>query len=325
MPDDKLFAAAQADGLKTPEQIQTEARRLLATPAGRTQVGEFFAGWLDLRAVDRVQRDTKQFPNWDSQLPPLFEAEARAFATTVVFDGAGDFKTLLTAPYTYGDPSLAAYYGGTAGKATNGIARIDLPPTQRAGILTQAAFLTTRAKEIQTDPVQRGKFVRERIFCQGLPPPPQNVVITAPVITPNSTTRQRFIQHEAEPACAGCHTLIDPIGLVFENFDAIGQWRDKEQGIAIDVSGDLTSTDVTGPLNGVVEMAGKIAQSPEAASCFARQWFRFAFGRADSAADDARIATITTSFREMDEKVQDLLVTLTTTPDFRFLAQGTMP
>ena len=323
MPDDALLATAQTDGLATVDGIAAAAKRILATPAARTRVAEFFAGWLDLRAVDRLQRDAAQFPKWDSRLPALFASESKTFATTVVFDGAGDLSTLLTAPFTYGDPSLATYYGGTVSSMQNGVARIELPPSQRAGLLTQAAFLATHSKEIATDPVSRGKFVRERLFCQGLPPPPADIVIAAPQITPGTTTRERFKQHESEPLCAGCHRLIDPVGLVFENFDAIGQWREQEQGQPIDVSGDLTSTDVAGAIVGVVPMTAKLAQSQQVQSCFVRQWFRFAFGRAESDSDDPRINTIVGGFASTKGKVQDLLVALTTTPDFRYLAAET--
>jgi hypothetical protein len=325
MPDDQLLAAAEADGLQTPEDIASQAERLLATSEARAQVAEFFAGWLSLRAVERLQRDTAQFPAWSSTLPALLEHETRAFATKVVFDGTGDLRTLLTAPFTYGDPSLAAYYGGTAGELEDGVARIELPANQRAGLLTHASFLATHSKEIQTDPVARGKFVRERILCQGIDPPPPGLVVSAPTITPGTTARQRFAEHEANPACAGCHAIIDPVGLPFENYDPIGQWRDTELGQMIDASGDLTDTDVEGPYNGVVEMAGKLAQSSVVSECFVRQWFRFAFGRAESVADDPRIATIASGFTGSNQQVRALLVALTQTPDFRYLATETAP
>jgi hypothetical protein len=325
MPDAELFAAAEADGLKTPEGIAEQAQRLLGNSGARAQVAEFFSGWLNLFAVPRLQRSTADFPAWSSTLPDLFAAETRTFATTVVFDGAGDFRTLLTAPYTYGDPSLAAYYGGTAGPPTAGIARIELPPERRSGFLTQAAFLAVLAKADQTDPVQRGKFVRERMLCQGLDPPDPNLMVMAPEITPNTTARQRFTEHESEPLCAGCHILIDPIGLAFENYDAIGQWRDMELGQLIDASGNLTETDVEGPFIGVVEMAQKLAQSQVASECFVRQWFRFAFGRAESDSDGARIATIAVGFNAANGKIRDLLLQLTQTPDFRYLPLETTP
>jgi hypothetical protein len=325
MPDDALLAAAEADHLTTVEGIATEARRLLATPAARRQVAEFFSGWLNLRAVERLQRDPAQFPGWSSTLPSLLAQETRTFATQVIFDGAGDLKTLLTAPFTYGDPALASFYGGQAGPVTNGVARIELPASQRAGLLTQASFLATHAKEIQTDPVARGKFIRERVLCQGIAPPPPELMVKAPTITPGTTTRQRFKEHEAEPVCAACHTLLDPVGLAFEHYDAAGVWRDQEQGLAIDASGDLTSTDVSGPLNGVVEMSAKLAQSQLVAECFVRNWFRFTFGRGESDDEAARMTTLSREFDMQQRHVLDLLVTMTASPDFRFLKPQVMP
>jgi hypothetical protein len=323
MPDDALFGAAATNALQTPEGITAEAKRLLATPAAREQVADFFSGWLNLRAVERLERDPAHFPGWSSTLPPLLMQETRAFATQVIFDGAGDLKTLLTAPYTYGDPALASLYGGTAGPTQNGVARIELPPTQRAGLFTQISFLASHAKEIQTDPVARGKFVRERLLCQGIPAPPPNLMITAPELTPGTTTRQRFIEHEAQPVCASCHTLIDPVGLAFENYDAAGLWRDQEQGQPIDASGDLTSTDVSGAFSGVVAMASNLARSDMATECFVRNWFRFTFGRGEGDDEAARMATITNELRAADGKVTELLVALTKTPDFRYLAPQT--
>jgi hypothetical protein len=325
MPDDALFAAAEADALSTPEGVAAQAERLLGVGTARTQVAEFFAGWLDLRTLPRLQRETSEFPAWDDSLPQLFGDETRAFATSVVFDTTGDLRTLLTAPFTYGDPTLAGYYGGTAGPVQNGVARIELPPGRRAGLLTHASFLAAHSKEIQTDPVSRGKFVRERILCQGVDPPPPELMVKAPTLTPGTTARQRFTEHEADPVCAGCHVLIDPIGLAFENYDAIGQWRDMEQGQVIDASGNLTETDVEGPFNGVVEMTAKLAESRVVSECFVRQWFRFTFGRGESVADDPRIATITNGFDGTSGQVRALLVALTQTPDFRYLAQVSTP
>jgi hypothetical protein len=146
MPDDELFQVAEAGALSTPEQIAAQAERLLSTAAARAQVADFFSGWLDLRAVARLERDAEQFPSWNSTLPDMLLEETRTFATSVVFDGAGDLRTLLTAPFTCGDPSLAGYYGGTAGVVQAGIARIELPAAQRAGLLTHASFLATHSK-----------------------------------------------------------------------------------------------------------------------------------------------------------------------------------
>lgn len=324
MPDAQLMAAAEADELSTPAQVEVQARRLLATDAAREQVADFFSGWLNLRALERLERDEEQFPSWDTRLPLLFHDETRTFATRVVFDG-GNLSTLLTASFTYGDRSLAAFYGGALGAADGDVARIELPAAQRAGLLTQASFLATHAKEIQTDPVARGKFVRERLLCQGVPAPPPDLVISPPEITPGSTTRQRFAQHEADPGCAGCHMLIDPIGLAFEHYDAVGQWRDQEQGVDIDASGELTASDVPGVYDGVVQMAAKLAESEMVAECFVRYWFRYALGRGESDDESTRMKTITQTFESQEQRVQELLIALTLTPDFLYLAKEGSP
>lgn len=324
-PDDELLEAAERDELKIASQVEAQARRLLSSEAAREQVADFFSGWLNLRALERLERDQTQFPDWDSQLPAMFHDETRAFATHVVFEGDGDLATLLTAPFTYGDSTLASYYAGVAGPSDGGWTRIDLPEAQRAGLLTQASFLATHAKEIQTDPVARGKFVRERILCQGVPAPPADLVISPPEITPGSTTRERFAQHEAEPSCAACHTLIDPIGLAFEHYDAIGKWRDREDGADIDARGELTQSDVTGGYDGVVEMAAKLAQSEMVSECFVRYWFRFAFGRGEGDSETPRMQTIAATFETNERRVRELLIALTQTPDFLYLAKDVQP
>src|SRR5690606_28192980 len=107
---------------------------------------------------------------------------------------------------------------------TPGFSRVELDPTRRAGVLTHIGVMASLAKADQTDPVHRGKFVREGLLCQGVPPPPPDANVVAPVVTPDATTRERFSQHRADPACAGCHMLMDPIGLGFEHYDALGQW-----------------------------------------------------------------------------------------------------
>jgi hypothetical protein len=318
MPDDVLLAAAEAGELSTPEGIAAQAERLLAAPVARAQVTEFFSGWLNLFAVLRLQREAEQFPAWNTTLPQLFSDETRAFASKVVFDGAGDLATLLTASYTYGDPSLAAYYGGTAGPMEGGLARIELPPDRRAGLLTQASFLATHSKEIQTDP-SRAASSCESACCARASIPAARCRDHPPTITPGTTARDRFAEHEANPICAGCHVLIDPVGLAFENYDPIGQWRDTELGKSIDASGDLTDTDVEGPFVGVVEMAenSRKARSCRNASCAngsaspSGAWSR----RRRSAHRHDR-----GGFAGANGQVRSLLVALTQTPDFRYLA-----
>src|SRR5262249_33669546 len=151
---------------------------------------------------------------------------------------------------------------------------VDLDPTQRAGLLTQPSVLAVTAHADQTSPVRRGKFVRERLLCEPISPPPPHVKALPPMGDPNSPTRQRFTQHDTDPFCASCHHLLDPIGFGFEHYDPMGRWRDKDQGLPVDASGMVTdSKDVNGAFDGAVALAKKLAESEEVRACVVTQWF----------------------------------------------------
>jgi hypothetical protein len=177
--------------------------------------------------------------------------------------------------------------------------------------------MASLAKSNQTDPVHRGKFVRERLLCGTVPPPPVNANITPPAVRADATTRQRFTQHRADPACAACHTLMDPIGLGFEHYDAVGQWRDTENNLPIDATGDITGSDVSGPFDGAVQLSQKLAQSQQVKDCLVKTWFRFAHGRAVTEADNANLAILSASFAQSQFRIQDLMVAITQTHAFR--------
>ncbi|HEY2902647.1 MAG TPA: DUF1592 domain-containing protein [Polyangia bacterium] len=315
MPDDALFTAAAADQLATPDQIAAQARRLLSGTSGPVtdRIAQFFTEWLHLVNVASLQKDMKAFPTFTATLGPAMLQETQSFVTHTIFGGPGDLGTLLTAPYTYATPEIAALYG-TAAPAADG--KLMLDPKQRAGLLTQPALMATFAKADSTDPVHRGKFIFEDLLCGSVPPPPSNVNITPPVITPNTTARQRFAQHDSVAACAACHIFMDPIGLAFENYDGMGRWRDTEGGQAIDVSGKLTGTDVDGPFVGAVQLAQKLASSAQVSACAVRELFRFGFGRFETAEDAPTLSQLASGFGADRQKVVDLMVAMTQVPAF---------
>jgi hypothetical protein len=315
MPDSALFAAAQQDALRTSQQVSAQAQRLVSTPgtAAPDRFAQFFTEWLHLINIDTVQKDVVAFPSFTPSLGPLLRQETETFVKRTLFGGPGDLVTLLTAPYTYAPPEVVQLYGAPPAAADG---RVTLNPKQRAGLLTQPAFLATFAKASSTDPVRRGKFIWEGLFCGAVPPPPANLVITAPMIPPGTTTRQAFEAHRASPACAACHRVMDPIGLTLENFDALGRWRDTENGVPIDVSGKLAGTDVDGPFVGPVELAQKLAASQGVANCVVRQFFRFGFGRYDTADDAPTTDSLTGQFRTGKENMLDLAVSMTQVPAF---------
>src|SRR6185369_597035 len=140
------------------------------------------------------------------------------------------------------------------GPAGDAFERVELDPHQRAGFLTQGAFLATHAKPNQTSPVHRGKFVREQLLCTVPPPPPANLQIKPPSLNPLLSTRERFAEHAQNSFCASCHKLMDPIGLGFESFDGVGRFRTTEYDIPIDDSGELIGTDVDGTFTGAAAL-----------------------------------------------------------------------
>jgi hypothetical protein len=316
LPDSPLFAEAEKGALTTPEQVATQAHRLLALPRARDRIGLFFTEWLKLRNVDTMQKDATLYPNYNLALGPLMRQQVQLFATSVVLDQAGTETDLLTAPYTFMSPELAPLYGVPAPTAP-GFTRVDLDPTRRAGLLTQVGVMATLAHENQTDPVHRGKFVRERLLCESVPPPPVNANITPPVVNATATTRERFAQHRTDPACAACHSLMDPIGLGFEHYDAIGVWRDTDNGFPVDATGQINGSDVSGPFDGAIELSKKLANSQQVKDCFVQTWFSFAHGRSITQADLGNLAVLSQAFAAHSFQISELLVAMTQTTSFR--------
>jgi hypothetical protein len=167
--------------------------------------------------------------------------------------------------------------------------------------------------------VHRGLAVRKNLLCTDLPDPPMNVDNTPPEPDPNATTRQRFEQHRADASCAGCHQLLDPIGVGFEQYDPIGRFRSTENGSAIDASGELVSAGATsGTFVGAVELAKRLSTSPEVRDCVKKQWFRFSLGRYEGAEDACTLQSLAQEFAASDFDVKTLLLALVTSDAFRY-------
>ncbi|MEM7158547.1 MAG: DUF1592 domain-containing protein [Myxococcota bacterium] len=322
-PDRILIDAADADELRTPEQLEQQARRLLRAPRAREAVRNFHRQWLELEKVTEVLagigKDTEMFPDYDPDILPLLQQETEGFFEFAVFDADATLDTLFTAPFTIVNQPLAEFYGFDAPGATEEqFVRVELDPARYSGFLTQAGLLALYAKPNRTSPVHRGKFVRERLLCQ-IPPPPPDVVPEAPDVDISQTTRQQLEQHKTDPLCSSCHQMLDPLGLGFEHFDAMGRWRDDENGLPIDASGEfIATTDIDGAFNGVVEFGAAMGGSQQVRDCVTTQWFRFAHGRGETDADDESLALVREAFARSEFRIQELLVALTQTHAFRY-------
>jgi hypothetical protein len=313
MPDDALFAAAAAGALDTPEGLEKEARRLVADPRADAVIARFVEAWLEIDRLATIPKDAATYPGFDDGVRAAMREETRRFVTHVVREGTGALPELFTAEYTFASADLAKLYAlpAPAGADASGFGEVDLGGTARAGLLTQGSVLATHARPNSSSPIHRGKLVRERLFCQTMPPPPPGLNVEPPPLDPSLTTRERYAVHATKQPCKSCHTLIDPIGFGFERFDGIGRYREKENGKEIDASGEISSTPGTnGTFDGVRDLGQKLAESDDVKACFARQWVRFAYGVKDEGDMECTAAKAGAEFAQGDLRVDELLVSL---------------
>jgi hypothetical protein len=319
-PDDTLLSAAAEGRLSTPEDVEREARRLLADAKAQRGLWHFYVQWLELTELGHIEKDRRLLTYWDADVRASLEGETRRFLEAVLWQDDARWETLLTAPYTFVNARLADFYDlpfAYRRADSEELVRVELSPeSQRAGLLTHGSILSTQAKSNQTDPIRRGKFIREQFFCTSPPPPPPNLVVTAPSLDPRQTTRERFAQHRADPACSGCHRLLDATGFVFEHFDASGRYRATENGLPIDATGYLADTDIEGEIDGIPELADRLAASTQVHSCFIRQWFRYTFGRAETDSDRCTLNLLEQRFAESDGNLLELVIQFTQTDPF---------
>ncbi|HVZ73514.1 MAG TPA: DUF1592 domain-containing protein [Polyangia bacterium] len=316
MPDATLFAAADAGQLETQAQIEAQARRLLADPKASRLV-EYFDEWLELDAMQEMTRDATIYPNLDPQLPSLMEQETNAFVSDLLKSPTGSFDQLLTAPYTFANAELAKHYG-LQGPTTASFVRV--PTTGRSGILTQGMMIA-HDKATRTSIVRRGEKIRTGVLCQNVPAPPPNVDISALEKTgTNLSQRQRLEQHRQQASCNSCHQLMDPLGVVFEGFDAVGRPRTvDEMGDAVDTHSTITLTqDANGDVADPVALGQLLAKSDQVRGCYVTNSFRFFYGREVEAPDACSMARLLVDFKGTSFNLTELLVSLTRTDAFLY-------
>jgi hypothetical protein len=321
-PDETLLDLAEAGGLETKEQVLSQAMSMLSDSRAHDVVRYFTNTLYGIGGLDGLVRNADAFPTYDSSLGPLFRQETERFIDDVVWEGAGDFATLWNASYTFVNGPLAAFYG-LPGVTGDDFQRVERDATKRLGLLTHASILASTTPGSRNNPVVRGKFIFEELFCQDVPSPPPGLNVTEPAPDPTRTTRERFIAHRESDACSGCHAMLDPIGFGLENFDGVGLWRDTENGKPIDASGEIPDVDVAGPFNGPVELAQKIAQSQDAQRCFVNKWLAFAYGRVPGDGDACTRVELENNFRDSGGNVKALLLAATQADAFLYLPAPT--
>jgi hypothetical protein len=292
IPDATLTQAAASGALATPAQITAQMNRMLQDPRGQGRLRGFLEAMIELSGLPAAVKDASIYPAWSGTLPASMQGQAQAFFDDVLNRQGGTISALLTSPTVFFNGDLAGYYGATA--TGNSFQSLTLPAGKASGLLTLPAFLTLMAKADQPWPIYRGKFVRELLLCQELPSPPPNVPMP-PAVEAGVSVRERLSEHETNPACSGCHTMMDPIGFGFGNYDGVGHVQTLDGNQPIDVSGAIEGsykTDIDGPFNGVADLASKLAGSTQVRQCFERQWFRYAMSRYEQDADNCSMKGI---------------------------------
>jgi hypothetical protein len=296
-PDEELFAAAGSNTLFDPKVREEQALRMLKEPKARESVVRFYRELLDLDILDALAPLPASYPEWTETLRTEISAETDRFVEATVFEQDGSPKDLLTSRWVEAGPELSTLYGIAGGH--------NELPAERAGLLTRAGFLASKSHAVQPSPVFRGLTVLDRFICRDIAPPPPDIPDVATDVE-TVTNRERYAAHTADPACAGCHGQIDPIGFSLENFDAIGGFRTHDNGQAV----DATATVFEQSINGGAELSTVLANSDEVAQCGLTQWIRFARGHSLNTEERCARSIIMTHFSEGNGTVKDLLIAI---------------
>ncbi len=337
MPDDKLFDLAEAGKLATSEQVDAKTREMLQDPRARKSMEEFLGQWLRFDRVLNTIRDRRQYRDFNPELAAAMTEETKRLFGDLVWND-GNFMDFLTADYGFISTDLASIY--KLPEPESEFARVAFPDDSgRGGIFGQAMFLTVTSKPSDTSPTERGLYVREHFLCQEVPPPPPGLNASLPPVTDDKpmTNRERLSIHLNSETCASCHRLIDPIGFGFENYDAIGRFRDKHyltiyptrdekmKGIKKEETKYELPIDATASVTGIADsefstpkgLGEVLADEPSCQKCIVRQVFRYALGREETPDDRATIEKLYADFRGSQFRFRELIISLVTSEVFR--------
>lgn len=316
-PDQALLDLAAQGGLDTAQQVGAKAREMLDDPRARDVISSFHRDWLQLYALDGQTRDRTLYPEFDAALIAAMRGEVDRFANAVIFEAEGTFDALMTSNRGFTNQLLDPVYGLSSGSSgPNDWRELPLDVSKRGGLLTRAAFLAAQSYSAASSPIARGVFVLREVLCQELEMPPGLMIDGLPEST-GETVAERLASHRSQALCASCHDKIDPIGFAFENYDAIGRWRDQySSGHPIVPGGTvpLLGGSFTTPL----EMVGLISNLETARSCYATSWFRYAFGRVETRADQCAVRALQERFDQSNGDIKDLIVGITESDAFLY-------
>jgi hypothetical protein len=321
LPDAALTAAADSGALANVAEVKTQAQRLLALPRSQANLVKMHEQWLGIDSINALAKSA--LPSFTSTLAAEMGQETRTFIQNVMFTQNGTFSDLLVSPYTFGNADIAKVYGVASPSTDLSVfSKLDLNPAQRMGLLTQPSLMATLAKDSPVQDlgtaIRRGKFVLQQILCRAVPEPTAAITATFKPLDLTVSTRAQAKTHETDLSCAACHTFIDPLGLPFEKYDMVGQWREMDKGAPIDVTGQITTNAGPVAFNGVPELAKLVAAMPETRACYLQQWFQFSTGKLVAPPEQSYLDWLATNFTST-QKLVDLVVNIVASDSFRQL------
>jgi hypothetical protein len=321
MPDDDLMRAAERGTLRRPEVLEAQVRRMLQDPKISRLVENFGGQWLQFRGLESHQPDFYLYPAFDNYLRISMVEETQMFFENIIREDR-NILDFLDADYTFVNEYLGQYYGLRDVKGPQ-FRKVSLVNTPRRGILGQASMLTMSSYGNRTSVVLRGKWVLENLLNAPPPPPPPNVPdLEQTKIGADATLRQRMEVHRENTVCASCHSKMDPIGFGLENFDAIGNWREKDGKSPIDASGTLPDGR---KFNGPVELAKMLrSQSDAFAECMAEKMMIYALGRGLEAYDRPALKKISAGVHANQFRFSSMVLEIAKSMPFQ-MRKGELP
>ncbi len=318
IPDDTLLDRAEAGELETAEAVMSEARRMFDDPRARRGLTRFFREWTESPALQLSDKTAALFPYFDEDFVAAVNTSFDLYIDDLV-GSDGTLRELLTSPHSFANTALAEFYGVDA---VDDWTRIDLPAERYVGIITHPMVLAGLAHATEPSYVFRGRFVRRRLLCESPLPPPGNAMSAFNQLEKpeDPTARDLSDLVRARPDCSACHDLIDPPGLAFEHFDAVGAYRDAyPSGKAIDTEDQLLGASAE-PLSfaGPVELVAKIVETPQVSECFSRQVFRYSVARMETEADGCALVGIDDALGDVDGSLADAFLAVPATDGFMY-------
>jgi hypothetical protein len=318
MPDAELFEAARNGTLLDSEGVRAQASRLFDSPRAMAQFRNFHFQAFKVQQYADLDKSTTLFPNWRREIGGMMQEEALLFLDNLVANDGG-VTDLLTSTKAYVNADLAKIYGlpGTFGTEYQ---EVELDPATRAGLLTRAGFLAKNATLTESDPIHRGVSINIDIICRAITAPPN---IPDELVRTGNTTREKVNSITGEGTCGeGCHhTIINPIGFAFENFDALGQYRTTDNGYPVDSAATYTFADGREiSYKNAVELSKQLAELPEVHACYTQQLLEFMLGRTLQQIDKVVVRDLATQSLRDRLSIKDLVLTVVTSNTFRVRA-----